>query len=196
MNFVVLKRYAMPAAGRVGDIGWNPADAHGCPSCPHPVQGPAVRGSPDIRINGMEALRIGDPGKHAACCGSNSWKAATGAPGVFFNDIAAHRVADTTEHCGGSGLLISGSANVIIGDFGGANPAAGGSTTSEPVPAYDQGFILKNARSGAPVANRRYRITTADGRVVEGRTNARGRTSVVDSEAEGALEIEVFPEDS
>lgn len=105
----------MPPQCRVGDKAFNPADAHGCPACPHPVQGPGVSGSPNIIVNGMQALRIGDPGVHAACCGPNQWKVASGSGSVFFNDIPAARIGDSTAHCGGSGKLVQGSTNLIVG---------------------------------------------------------------------------------
>jgi uncharacterized Zn-binding protein involved in type VI secretion len=63
----------------------------------------------------MQALRVGDPGKHAACCGPNSWNAAKGSGTVFINNIPAHRLGDMTAHCGGVGNLIVGSPNVIVG---------------------------------------------------------------------------------
>jgi len=63
----------------------------------------------------MMALRVGDPGTHAACCGPNSWSAAKGSGTVYINNIPAHRLGDTTTHCGGVGTLIVGSPNVIVG---------------------------------------------------------------------------------
>lgn len=105
----------MPPQSRVGDNAFVPADAHGCPACPHPCTGPGTTGSPNILVNGMQALRVGDPGVHAACCGPNSWKVAKGSGTVYFNDIPAARLGDQTAHCGGSGSLIVGSPNVIVG---------------------------------------------------------------------------------
>ena len=105
----------MPPQSRVGDNAFCPADAHGCPACPHPVTGPGTSGSPNILVNGMMALRIGDPGSHAACCGPNSWNVAQGSGSVFLNDIPAARLGDQTTHCGGVGALIVGSPNVIVG---------------------------------------------------------------------------------
>ena len=109
----------MAQAGRKGDQAHCPADSHGCPACPHDVIGPAVEGSPDVKINGREALRVGDRGEHGACCGPNQWQAVGGAPGVFINGQRAHRVGDDVAHCGGDGALETGSANVLIGDLAG-----------------------------------------------------------------------------
>ncbi|MEZ4365137.1 MAG: PAAR domain-containing protein [Kofleriaceae bacterium] len=92
-----------------------PADAHGCPACPHPAVGPAIAGSPDTLVNKRPALRVGDPGLHAACCGPNTWTAQAGSSTVFINNKAAHRKGDADKHCGGSGKLITASSNVIVG---------------------------------------------------------------------------------
>lgn len=105
----------MPPQSRVTDQAFNPADAHGCPACPHPVIGPGTSGSPNILVNGLSPLRIGDPGIHAACCGPNSWVVAAGSSSVTFNDIPAARLNDMTTHCGGVGSLKMGSPNVITG---------------------------------------------------------------------------------
>ena len=112
----------MPPAHRVGDKALNPADAHGCPACPHPVQGPGTSGSPDVFVNHMPQMRVGDPGMHVACCGPNSWTVAEGSKSVFVNGIPPSRIGDATTHCGGSGKVIQGSPNVIIGDYTCAPP--------------------------------------------------------------------------
>ena len=105
----------MPPQGRVGDKSFCPADAHGCLACPHPVIGPATAGSPNVIVNGLPALRVGDPGVHAACCGPNTWQAAKGSGTVLINNIPAHRLGDMDQHCGGVGNLVEGSPNVLVG---------------------------------------------------------------------------------
>lgn len=105
----------MPPQARTIDLAFVPADAHGCPACPHPCTGPGVTGSPTVIVNGNQAMRVGDPGVHAACCGPNVWVIATGSGTVYFNDIPAARLGDITIHCGGVGALIMGSANVVVG---------------------------------------------------------------------------------
>ena len=92
-----------------------PADAHGCPKCPHTAVGPAVMGSPDVITNGRPSLRVQDPGGHAVCCGPNTWVCMTGSGTVMINNKAAHRMGDQDKHCGGMGQLIEGSTNVITG---------------------------------------------------------------------------------
>ncbi len=120
----------MPPQGRVSDLAQAPADAHGCPACPHPVVGPAISGSSDVLTNGLPSLRVGDPGVHAACCGPNKWNAKTGSATVLINGRRAHRLSDMTKHCGGIGQLVGGSPNVIVGDSGAGGSGAGQNTES------------------------------------------------------------------
>ncbi len=105
----------MPPMGRLGDKSQAPIDVHGCPGCPHPVIGPAVEGSPDVLVNKLPALRVGDKGIHMACCGPNMWTAAMGSATVQINNKAAYRMGDMATHCGGVGQLIEGSPDVIVG---------------------------------------------------------------------------------
>ena len=105
----------MPPQARVSDMAQIPADAHGCPACPHPAVGPAIEGSPDVMVNNLPAVRVGDQGIHAACCNRNMWKASQGSSTVMVNNKAAHRESDPTEHCGGMGQTIAGSPTVMTG---------------------------------------------------------------------------------
>ncbi|MFT7580219.1 MAG: putative Zn-binding protein involved in type VI secretion [Myxococcota bacterium] len=106
----------MPEQARISDIGKIDADAHGCPACPHGCQGPFIAGSPDVFVNKLPATRLGDPGMHAACCGPNMWKSDAGSGTVFINTIKASRKGDKTAHCGGTGAIDTGSADVFTGD--------------------------------------------------------------------------------
>ena len=105
----------MAGQGRLGDKAQIQQDSHGCPGCPHPGVGPAIAGSPNVFVNGRPALRKDDVGIHAVCCGANMWSASAGSQTVFINGKPAHRKDDQTRHCGGSGKLIEGSDNVIVG---------------------------------------------------------------------------------
>ena len=105
----------MPPQSRLTDIGKVSADAHGCPACPHPCQGPEIVGSPDVFVNSLPAARKDDVGIHAACCGPNMWTAAAGSGSVFINGKAAHRKGDKQTHCGGTGEMTMGSGDVFTG---------------------------------------------------------------------------------
>jgi len=121
----------MPGQGRLGDKANAPLDTHGCPACPHPgAIGPAIQGSPDVNVNRRPALRVDDPGIHAACCGANTWTAIQGSVTVFINGKGAHRIGDQNRHCGGTGQLIEGSPNVIVGESSGdSGPGGSGLNT-------------------------------------------------------------------
>ena len=105
----------MPPQGRLGDLSKVSADAHGCPGCAHTCVGPAIKGSPNVFVNNMPALRVTDMGVHAACCGPNMWTAVQGSATVLINFLPAHRKNDADMHCGGPGKLIMGSPDVITG---------------------------------------------------------------------------------
>jgi uncharacterized Zn-binding protein involved in type VI secretion len=74
-----------------------------------------VTGSPDVYVNNRPAVRVGDTGVHAACCGPNTWTAAAGSSTVFVNNKPVHRMGDQDTHCGGTGTLTQGSADVVAG---------------------------------------------------------------------------------
>jgi uncharacterized Zn-binding protein involved in type VI secretion len=90
----------------IGSIAFCPADAHGCPACPHPTRGPVIVGSPNVLINGKPAARMGDTGIHAACCGPNVFTIAEGDPLVLINGKPAAKSGSKTIHCGGVGRLL------------------------------------------------------------------------------------------
>ena len=105
----------MPEQARVSDLAKCDADAHGCPSCPHPPIGPGICGEPTVLVNGLAALRFGDPGIHALCCGPNTWNVNAGSATVIIGGEKAARKGDATKHCGGAGTLKTGSGDVITG---------------------------------------------------------------------------------
>ena len=102
----------MKLAARLSDLAFISGDAHGCCICPHICTGPVIDASNNVFINSLGAARVGDPGIHAVCCGPNTFKCAEGSNNVFVNGKALVRKDDKTEHCGGDGKIITGSANV------------------------------------------------------------------------------------
>lgn len=184
----------MPSAGRVGDKAQCPADAHGCPGCAHGVIGPGVAGSPDVQINGKPALRVGDPGIHAACCGPNTWKAAAGSSTVFINGKPAHRLGDMTQHCGGVGKLIEGSPNVTIGDAsGGKPPQVHFTPVQDPEATHWIEYKLADEK-GMPLKNVRCRVTIPGRGTVVTLTDENGILKVERLRKPGECEIEILGE--
>ena len=57
-------------------------------------------------------------------------------------------------------------------------------------------FVLYDAQTGDPIPNRRYRIATHDKQIIEGTSDAKGRTDLPQSLSIGIVDIKVFPNDS
>ncbi|MCP3973681.1 MAG: hypothetical protein GY720_04230 [bacterium] len=93
---------------RVSDISRVPADAHGCPACPHNCLGPIMTGSTTVIIDGLPAARVGDQGIHAACCDGNMYWIVEGDPNVLIDGKPAARRGDKAKHCGGNGKITEG----------------------------------------------------------------------------------------
>lgn len=129
--------------GRLGDKSLAPIDIHGKSCCPHiAVSGPAIEGSPDVFVNGLSALRVGDKGVHFVCCGTNDWKAMEGSDAVFINGKPACRLGDKTKHCGGDGTLIGGSQDVLVG----GNPTGGSQSEKSGAKQDDKALEEKKKR--------------------------------------------------
>ncbi len=100
-------------AARLGDIG----SGHGC----HFPPSPAIQGSPDVLVNSIPAVRVGDAYLPHPCpvCPQppHPRSLAAGSPTVIINNKAAGRVGDAIS-CGGNHA--AGSPNVLIG--GGSPP--------------------------------------------------------------------------
>jgi uncharacterized Zn-binding protein involved in type VI secretion len=106
----------MAGVCRLGDKAKAPIDNHGCPLCPHTnVTGPALTASFNVNINGVPALRAGDGGLHAVCCGTNKWTITKGSATVIVNGQQLVRKGDPTQHCGGKGKMDEASGNVVDG---------------------------------------------------------------------------------
>lgn len=174
--------------GRLGDRSQVPADAHGCPACPHPAIGPAIAGSANVNVNGRPALRVDDPGIHTACCGPNTWTATTGSATVFINGKHAHRRGDQVRHCGGVGQLVEGSPNVYVGDARG--------TSSPPPPEHWIHHRFVGEQDGQPVAGLPWRLRAPSGEIVASGTT--GPDGLVSAQVDqpGAFHIEHGPEEA
>ncbi len=106
----ISKEYAVSAVAPAGYAGIGslaecPADAHGCPACPHATTGAVQTGSPNVMVHGKPAARVGDTGTHAACCGPNSFTITGGDSSVRINGRPAAKVGSPTKHCGGTGQI-------------------------------------------------------------------------------------------
>lgn len=140
---------------------------------------------------------------HAACCGPNVWTAHKGSCTVFINGRPAHRVSDSTRHCGGMGRLIEGSHNVFVGggscSCGGRAdwppPAPPNVTPKEPDPKRGRLRVKVVDDQGRSMANEPYDVTLPDGSKRSGVTDAQGRISL-DGIAVGSCQVKLPKRDS
>lgn len=100
----------------IGSMAFCPADAHGCPACPHPVTGPVITGNGNVLIDGMPVACEGDRGVHSGCCGGNNFVITDGDPNVLINGKKAAKIGSTTQHCGGNGHIVSTGGGVNTRD--------------------------------------------------------------------------------
>lgn len=189
----------MPPQARVGDASQVPADAHGCPGCPHMAVGPAISGSSNVLTNGRPSVRVGDKGIHAACCGPNMWAAKTGSRSVLINGRNSHRLSDMVKHCGGTGWTIQGSANVIVGDNAGLRSNIEQHKTTQSISQKHKiQYKMMHRADSSPV---RFCIKILDpsGRIISKRSDSDGKIIISDIDP-GTCKIiemqildEVFP---
>lgn len=158
---------------------------------------------------GKPVARLGDKGNHGG-------QIVTASDKIFANEIPIARVGDTyackisthppnkiingangvTEEgqaiahtgsktaCGAT--IIEGSPNVFVGD----NVAFYSGVTAEKTAKYEEFFVLTDEK-GQPVAGIKYRLTTEDGKVVEGVTGNDGKTLLVTTAQPEAVDIQI-----
>jgi type VI secretion system secreted protein VgrG len=95
-----------------------------------------------------------------------------------------------------SGVTIEGTAVKINvsgtpGKGKGSKPEAPDQPNIE-LPPHDGYFVVTEEESTTPVAGQRYRITRESGEVIEGRTDEKGRTSVVATNGAERLSLELL----
>ncbi len=99
---------------RVGSISECAADIHGCPMCPHRVEGMVTTGSAKVLIAGKPAAVTGSTGihvtrnsKHTLCCGPNTFTVTEGDPLVLIDGKPVAKLGSITKHCGGAGRIVA-----------------------------------------------------------------------------------------
>lgn len=142
-------------------------------ACPLPGHGtnPIAAGSGDVFFDGLPAARQGDA---SACGGALVGDLATT---VLINGKPAATVGSVGSH---GNKVTAGSGTVIIGNSHSPAPFV------PPLPVeiqwpFSQHFVVRNPRTGTPVADRPYTLRTASGKEVKGVTDAKGRTRPIAS---------------
>lgn len=112
----------------------------------------------------------------------------TGATELVVNcDGAFMKLAGGNMELGAPGNILLKCANV---------QKMGSADYDAPKPEFPQGyserFVAQDKESGDKLANTRYRITTADGAVYEGRTDSEGKTAEIYGAAKSKISIELL----
>ncbi len=167
----------MPPAARVNDNHICPMQTPAVVPIPHvggPIMGPGV---PNVLIEGMPASVVGDV---CICVGPPS-AVMQGSTGVLIMGRAAARVGDPTMH--GGNILPPGALTVIIGEMGSGNAktvaaavAAGARDAASSLTDAKTTWIeiLMKDRGGFGVANTKFKLETADGKIIHGVTDGNG----------------------
>ncbi|WP_223490241.1 PAAR domain-containing protein [Pseudomonas sp. A-RE-19] len=170
-------------------------------------------------MSGKPAARVTDP---TACPlpGHGTNPIAAGSGDVFFDGLAAARQGDASA-CGGAlvgdlatTVLINGKPAATVGSVGthGNKVTAGSSTviignSHSPVPfvaplpvvlqwPFTQQFIVRDPKTGAPIAERAYTLRTASGKEIKGVTDAQGKTAAMASHLAESVTLTFDPQSS
>lgn len=150
-------------------------------ACPLPGHGtnPIAAGSGDVFFDGLAAARQGDA---SACGGAMSGGLATT---VLINGKAAATVDSVGTH---GNKVTAGSGTVIIGNSHSPVPFVA------PLPVeiqwpFTQHFVVRDAKTSAPIADRAYTLRTASGKEIAGVTDAAGKTAVIGSAVSESVEL-------
>ena len=134
-------------------------------------------GSPNVFINGKPAARVGDKLEGHAKPGvpSHSRVITKGSSSVFINGIPA-AITGSSINCGGS---VIGSSHVIIGDQ--APPASPSSIEKKEKDLYNRRLVLIDHTFEAPMPHTAYKLIFSDGEEIQGITNEKGETAIINS---------------
>lgn len=144
-------------ASRLSDLNACPIPGHGT--------NPTTTGSPDVLINNLPTLRVGD----SSACGDT---VAQGISNILVNGKPIAFLGSATAH---GGMIVTGSGNVLVGTQVGCAPFV----APEFIPQHSEQYQLIDSNSGEPVADALDRVECADGQRFVGYTNAHGNTERV-----------------
>ncbi|AWQ82303.1 PAAR motif family protein [Pseudomonas aeruginosa] len=144
-------------AARLGDTNACPLPGHG--------SNPTVSGSPDVLINGLPALRVGD----SSACGD---AVAEGIGCILVNGQPIAFLGSATAH---GGVIVSGSGDVLVGTQ--HTPAPFVAPT--PMPGGFNCQLRLSAANGQPYSHLSYRAVLEDGSVRQGVTDSAGATQPI-----------------
>ena len=154
-----------------------------------------IEGSSETDINGKSVARVGN---HATCPIKGHGRTTaiiTGDPTLIIDGAPAARHGDKTA-CGAT--LLSSQVTTMDEAGGGI----GAARASSPVPplamasqlqstSYDLHFLVKDEKSGSPMADVPYKLTLETGQEITGVTDQQGRTKTIGADSALTAKLEV-----
>lgn len=159
--------------------------------------GVVLSGDPTFTVDGQPVARVGDSASCPRCkrlttiVSSRFPSVVDGKPVAYDQDKTDCGALVYSRHNGHAGW----SAAAGEGGADTAAVAAGVGETAPPrqAPRFQEHFILRNNDTGELLSGIAYTITTGDGQVVEGETDAQGRTEVVWTDSPLPIEVVADP---
>ena len=157
--------------------------------------GVVIDGSPETDINGKSVVRVGNRATFPIKGHGGTTAIITGDPTLIIDGAPAARHGDKTA-CGATLL----SSQVTTMDETGGR--MGTARASSPVPplamasqlestSYDLHFLVKDEKSGNPLANVPYRLTLETGQEITGVTDPQGLTKTIGADSALTAKLEV-----
>ncbi len=143
------------------------SDQDSCPLPGHAVN-PTVTGSPNVLINGLPALRVGD----RSVCGDT---VAEGMSTILVNGLPIAFLGSSTSH---GGTIITGSGDVLVGNQHVPAPFTPPTPLSPPPGVFSCQLQL-SASNGQPYSCLPYKVILEDGSTQKGITDASGTTQTI-----------------
>lgn len=155
------------------------SDQDACPIPGHAVN-PTVTGSPDVLINGLPTLRVGD----SSACGDT---VAEGMSTILVNGLPIAFLGSSTSH---GGTIITGSGNVLVGNQHAPAPFV----PPLSLPGAYSCQLRLSASNGQPYSCLPYRVTLEDGSIQKGITDASGTTQTILTHTQMAIaSVQLLP---
>lgn len=166
-------------------------DAVECPKC-HSIG--------QIRVVGSRISSVGSHGRQRALSGDLCLCKCSPPPRLVASQDSAWTEGEAGNVVAGTnpramGIAASAAAAAFDGSWRAGLSSAGDVAGAEGTLPADQRFLVRDEATGAPVANRLYRLSYLGG-LVQGRTDAQGYTEFVSGAVGSEIRIEVFGEEA
>ena len=188
------------SAGKVL-TGLSTSTWHGIPNAfdGDAVECPKCRSVGQIRVVGSRISSVGSHGRQRALNGDLCLCKCNPPPRLVASQDSSWTEGEAGDVVAGTRAgaiagVVSAAAAAFDVSWRAGLPSAGDAGTVDSALPADQRFLVRDETTGAPVANRLYRLSYLGG-LVQGRTDAQGYTEYVSGAVGSEIQIEVFGEE-